>query len=46
MPAILGNLIVLAVLGVAIFLAARSLHKKRKSSPGCNGDCSRCGGCH
>lgn len=46
MPSIVANLIVLAVLGVVIFLAARSLYRKKKSSPGCTGNCGSCGGCH
>lgn len=46
MPTIVANILVLTVLGVVVFLAARSLYKKKKSSSGCNGNCGQCGGCH
>jgi hypothetical protein len=41
-----GNLIVLAVVAIAVALAIRSLWKTHKNGGGCNGDCSQCGGCH
>lgn len=46
MPAILGNIIVIAVLIAVVVLAVRSLWKSRKSGGGCNGDCGSCRGCH
>ena len=46
MPAILGNLIVIAVLAAVVALAARSLWREHKRGGGCSGDCSSCGGCH
>lgn len=42
----MGNFIVLAVLAVIVFFAARSIYKKRKSGSGCNGNCAGCKGCH
>ncbi len=44
MSGIVGNLIVIAVLGVVVFLAARGLYKQHKSG-GCGGDCSSCSKC-
>ena len=38
--------IVVAVLGVIVALAVRSLIKQKKSGGGCNGDCGHCKGCH
>ena len=46
MPAILGNIIVIAVLIAVVTLAVRSLWKSRRSGGGCNGDCGNCRGCH
>lgn len=46
MPAILGNIIVVAILAAVVVLAARSLWRTRKSGGGCNGDCGNCRGCH
>lgn len=46
MPAILGNIIVVAVLAAVVVLAARSLWRARKSGGGCSGDCGNCRGCH
>ena len=46
MPAIMGNIIVIAVLIAVAALAVRSLWKSRKSGGGCNGDCGNCKGCH
>ncbi len=45
MPAVLGNIIVLAVLAVAISFAVRSLRKSRKAGGHCTGGCSACHGC-
>lgn len=42
MPAILGNIIVIALLGTAVFFALRSIIRSKKSG-GCSGDCSSCG---
>lgn len=43
----MGDYIVLAILAVVIFFAARSIYKNKKSHKGgCNGDCGSCGGCH
>ncbi len=44
-PGIVGNIIVLTILGVVVFLAVRSLHKQHKNGS-CCGDCSKCKGCH
>lgn len=46
MPAILGNIIVIAVLAVVTGLVVRALWKSRKSGRGCSGDCGNCRGCH
>lgn len=46
MPAFWGNLIVIAILGLVVVLAARYLYKKNKKGGGCNGNCGSCGGCH
>lgn len=46
MTAVLGNLIVIAVLVAVVALAARSLWKSRKAGGHCTGDCASCGGCH
>jgi hypothetical protein len=42
----LGNILVIVIVAVAAFLAARSLWKSHKSGCSCGGDCSCCGGCH
>ena len=46
MHAIWGNVIVIAVLAAAVFLAVGSLRKSRRGRGGCNGDCGSCRGCH
>lgn len=46
MTAVLGNIIVIAVLFAAAALAVRSLWKSHRSGGGCNGDCGNCRGCH
>ena len=46
MPAILGNILVIAALAAIVILAVRSLWKSRKYGGGCNGDCGNCRGCH
>ncbi len=45
MPGFWGYVIVIAVLAVIVFLAARSLWRSHRSGGHCNGDCSSCGGC-
>ena len=45
MPAVLGNLIVIAVLAVVVGLAIRSLWKEHKAGSRCTGNCASCGGC-
>ena len=40
-----GDLIVLAALGIVVFLAIRSL-RKSKEKGGCCGNCQGCKGCH
>lgn len=42
----MGNLIVIAVLGIVVALAARSVWKDHKSGGHCNGNCGSCGSCH
>ena len=45
MPELIGNIIVLALLALAVYEAVRSLlRKEKKGSCSCGGDCSRCGG--
>lgn len=46
MPAILGNIIVIAVLIAVAVAAVRSLWKSRRSIGVCNGDCRNCRSCH
>ena len=46
MPAVFGNMIVIAVLIAVVALAVRSLWKSHKSGGGCKGDCGNCRGCH
>ncbi|MBR0342833.1 MAG: FeoB-associated Cys-rich membrane protein [Oscillospiraceae bacterium] len=48
MSPILGNLIVIAVLAIVVFFAARSVWRTHKSGgcSGCGGNCSGCSGCH
>lgn len=46
MTAVLGNIIVIAVLLAVAALAVRSLWKSHRSGGGCNGDCGNCRGCH
>ncbi len=45
MPTILGNLIVIVVLGLVVALAVRSLRKDRKTGGHCTGNCGSCGKC-
>lgn len=46
MPGVLGYVIVTGVLVLVVALAVRSVWKSHKKAGRCNGDCSRCGGCH
>ena len=46
MPAVFGNMIVIAVLIAVVALVIRSLWKSHKSGRDCNGDCGNCRGCH
>ena len=46
MPGTLGNMIVLAVLAVAVALAVRPVWKSHKAGGHCSGDCGSCGSCH
>ena len=41
----MGNIIVLLILAVLVFFAARSLYRSHKAGGGCGGDCGSCGGC-
>lgn len=43
MPSI-GDIIVIAVLGVVVFFVIRKLYKQHKNS-GCGGDCCNCSKC-
>lgn len=46
MPELFGNIIVLALLGLAVFGAVRSLLRtEKKGGCSCGGDCTKCGGC-
>lgn len=45
MPAVLGNLLVLAALLTAVALAVRSLWRAHGSGKACDGDCARCARC-
>ncbi|MCI8870075.1 MAG: FeoB-associated Cys-rich membrane protein [Lawsonibacter sp.] len=45
MPAVLGNIVVIAVLIAVSALAVRSLWKSRRDGGHCTGDCSSCGCC-
>lgn len=46
MPELLGNIIVLALLALAVFADVRSLlRKEKRGGCSCGGDCSRCNGC-
>ncbi len=40
-----GDIIVIAVLLVAVGFSVRSLWKKKKQGGGCTGNCASCGGC-
>lgn len=42
----MGTIVVLAVLAVVVGLIIRSMARDKKQGKGCNGDCSRCRGCH
>ena len=44
MPTFVGDAIVLSVVLLVMFFAARSLYRKHKAGGGCSGDCSSCGG--
>ena len=44
MSPVLLNLIVFALLALAVGLAVRSIWKSHRNG-GCTGDCSSCGGC-
>lgn len=46
MPPVIGNIIVIAILAVVVFFAARSVYRSHKKGGGCNGDCGHCNGCH
>ena len=46
MPAVLGNIIVVAAVAVVVVLAARSVWKSHKSGGGCSGGCGSCSRCH
>lgn len=46
MSPLLGNLIVILVLGLVAALAVRSLWRSHKQGSHCSGDCASCGGCH
>ena len=41
----MGNIIVIAALAAAVWLAVRSLRKNKKKG-GCSGNCGSCRGCH
>ena len=41
----MGDMILLAVLGVCVFFAVRSLLRNKKKG-GCCGNCAGCKGCH
>jgi hypothetical protein len=45
MTAILGNLIVVLILGIIVFFAVRALYRSHKNGTGCSCDCGSCGGC-
>lgn len=45
MPAFLGNLIVIVILAVVVFLVIRSMVRSGKEESHCTGNCSTCGGC-
>ena len=42
----MGDIIVIAVLGAAVFLAVRSLRKSKQKGGCCSGNCASCKGCH
>ena len=42
----MGDIIVIAVLGAAVFPAVRSLYKSKKKGGCCGGNCASCRGCH
>ncbi len=41
----MGDILVLAGVGVVVFLAIRSMRKSRKKGGGCTGNCASCGHC-
>ncbi len=43
MPAV-GDLVIIALLAVAVFFAVRSIRKTKKKG-GCTGNCASCGCC-
>ena len=45
MSPVLGNLIVILVLGLVVALAVRSMWQSHKRGGHCNGDCASCGCC-
>lgn len=46
MPAVLGQIIVIAALIGVTVLIVRSMLKKRRTGGGCTGNCASCRGCH
>ena len=42
----MGDIIVIAALGAAVFLAVRSLRKSKQKGGCCGGNCASCKGCH
>lgn len=46
MPIMLGDVVVIAVLGIVVALAIRSLRKSHAGSRKCDGNCVNCRGCH
>lgn len=44
----IGTAVVLIIVGIIVFFAARSLYKDKKKgkSISCGGDCTHCHGCH
>lgn len=42
----MGDIIVIAVLCTAVFLAVRSLRKSKQKGGCCGGNCASCKGCH
>ena len=42
----MGDIIVIAALGAAVFLAVRFLRKSKQKGGCCGGNCASCKGCH